>query len=397
MHILCLTDAFWHDHTGGISKSLRPEIDGLVRLGHDVTIFSKRLYSHSPFKEQHDGYTLYRYPGPDKHSAFYRLYPLFSIFNMPRFIRSMHRHHPFDVGYVHNPFQAVGLIRALPNLKYVYNYHASAANEIRIDSEHGKYGKLTFLTNLIIRWVNSIERKTVKHAHQVMVDSHFMGDNLCQLQPSMDKSKLIRIPLCVDTNKFFFSQKVTATRPKLGLPHNQFIIFTVRRLVARMGLENLITAMKIVTAKFPHVLLLIGGKGYLADDLQNQINNLNIKKSIRLLGFIPEEKLVHYYQASDIFVLPTLTYEGFGVVTIESLACGTPVIATPVGATPEILRPLNERLLFDDNTPESIANGMMYWLANPPNVEFRHECRAFCERNFSPDIICNMLDDVLHT
>src|SRR5207249_11624167 len=61
------------------------------------------------------------------------------------------------------------------------------------------------------------------------------------------------------------------------------------------------------------------------------------------LGFIPDETLPSYYHAADVFVLPTRELEGFGLVTVEALACGTPVLGTPVGATPEVLSGLEDR------------------------------------------------------
>ena len=100
-----------------------------------------------------------------------------------------------------------------------------------------------------------------------------------------------------------------------------------------MGLENLIEAIAVVRQTFPELLLLIGGRGYLKQALQQRINSLGLEQNIQLLDFIPAEQLPDYYRAAELFVLPTLHYEGFGLVTLEALACGTPVVATPVGAS----------------------------------------------------------------
>ena len=68
---------------------------------------------------------------------------------------------------------------------------------------------------------------------------------------------------------------------------------------------------------------------------------LGLDKHVTFLGFVPDADLPRYYQAADVFVLPTRELEGFGLVTAEALACGTPVLGTPVGATPELLEPLD--------------------------------------------------------
>jgi len=82
---------------------------------------------------------------------------------------------------------------------------------------------------------------------------------------------------------------------------------------------------------------------------------------------VTDDDLVGHYQAADLFVLPTVAMEGFGISTVEALSANLPVIGTPAGATPEILAPIDERLLTDDTSVESIARGIAAWLA------WRHE------------------------
>jgi hypothetical protein len=77
---------------------------------------------------------------------------------------------------------------------------------------------------------------------------------------------------------------------------------------------------------------------------------------VQLLGFVPEGQLAKYYQASDLVVMPTLQLEGFGLVTVEALACGTPVMGTPVGAIPEVLRTVDPLLVTEGTDGVSLAN-----------------------------------------
>ena len=78
-----------------------------------------------------------------------------------------------------------------------------------------------------------------------------------------------------------------------------------------------------------------------------------------MLGFIPDTDLPTYYQAADLFVLPTLALEGFGLVTTEALSSGLPVIGTPAGATPEILGHLDPRLIAPGTTPDDLAKAIL--------------------------------------
>ena len=96
--------------------------------------------------------------------------------------------------------------------------------------------------------------------------------------------------------------------------------------------------------------MLIGGAGSHRAALERQVGELGLDKHVTFLGFVPDADLPRYYQAADVFVLPTRELEGFGLVTAEALACGTPVLGTPVGATPELLETLDPGLVFQDAT-----------------------------------------------
>ena len=137
------------------------------------------------------------------------------------------------------------------------------------------------------------------------------------------------------------------------------------------------------------IQMLPSGGGYLENSLQVQVHELNLETNIRFLGFIPEEALPKYYQAADLFVMPTAALEGFGLSTIESLSCGTPVIATPVGANPEVLGPLGGEFLCEDITPEALAERIIWFFDRGVGADLRKRCRDYCESNFSVGKVVN--------
>ncbi|GAW94022.1 glycosyltransferase family 4 protein [Calderihabitans maritimus] len=396
MNILVLSDAFWPDHTGGISKSLLSEVEGLVTRGHRVVVVTRRLNRDTASYEERDGYKLYRYASPSKGTIFYRLYPLASLVQTPKLVARLHKKFLFDIAYVHNAFQAVGISRCGEQVPYVYVFHAPTPREIEIEAAKGKYGWSTPLLKPVNQWIKVQERQALAQARAIVVRSEYMKKEMHQFYGEVGKDKTFQVPLGVDTRRFSFVDDPRAVRRELALPLDRPILLSVRRLVARMGLENLITAMRYVVKQIPDALLLIGGKGYLETSLRAQVRQFHLESNVQFLGFISEEKLPKYYQAADLFVLPTTMLEGFGLSTIESLSCGTPVLATPVGANPEVVGPLGSEFLCKDTTADSLAERIIWWLDRRASTEVRQTCREYCASNFDLDTITVFLENIFN-
>jgi glycosyltransferase involved in cell wall biosynthesis len=150
-----------------------------------------------------------------------------------------------------------------------------------------------------------------------------------------------------------------------------------------MGLENLLLAFSEVVRENKDLVLVIGGIGFLEQNLKNLSHKLGLDNNVKFTGLISDELLPNYYQVADLFVLPTLALEGFGLVTIEAMACGTPVLGTPIGGTVEILSELG--MLFDSNTPESIAKKIKEYLGrDEKEIEsLSQRCREYVLSKYS--------------
>lgn len=185
------------------------------------------------------------------------------------------------------------------------------------------------------------------------------------------------VPGAPDIGRFRPAENREELRRELGLPPGAKVLFCARRLVNRMGIDNLIRAMAAVVHAEPEAVLYIAGDGALRGHLQDLIQELGLGGTVRLLGRVSNEELVRWYQAADLSIVPTVTLEGFGLVTVESLACGTPVLGTPYGGTKEILERLSPELLFEDHKPASIANRIISALNGSSFVPGRRTCREF--------------------
>ncbi|RLM71601.1 glycosyltransferase family 1 protein [Halorubrum sp. Atlit-8R] len=389
LSILVVSDAYWPEQTGGITKSLLTEIEGLVQNGHKVVVVTRTLSTNSARRESRGEYLIYRYRSPNEDSPLYHAYPLASIGLLPRLVDKLDEQQNFDIAYVHNIFQSVGVERASASIPQVYNYHAPISREINIHLERGKYGWKAPIIRIANNGFEWLERRVVSTADMLLARSRFMSQELSRVHDS-DRNPNI-VPLAVDTDRFAFEDDPTKAQTELGLPTDRPIFLTVRRLVARVGLEMLVDAMKIISEQYSDALLLIGGEGYLRSSLEQRVRDHGIEDQVEMLGFIPEEDLPTYYAAADFSVMPTKELEGFGLSTIESLSCGTPVIGTPVGANPEVIGPLNEQLLCANASSDAIAEQMGMWAKRGGSSELRTECRNYCEENFSSEKVVESL------
>jgi len=151
---------------------------------------------------------------------------------------------------------------------------------------------------------------------------------------------------------------MAVARDRLGLPIDAKIIFTLGNLVKRKGFNYLIDAMELICNQRGDVLCFIGGTGSERRRLQKQINRLRLDKKVKLLGSVPGGTLPLWMNACDLFVLPSLS-ESFGVVQIEALACGKPVVATRNGGSEEIIISDEHGLLVKLADPEDLTEKIL--------------------------------------
>ncbi|HEY5198274.1 MAG TPA: glycosyltransferase [Solirubrobacteraceae bacterium] len=190
---------------------------------------------------------------------------------------------------------------------------------------------------------------------------------------------LVRVvPPGVDLERFTPEDREGA-RARLGLTTSPFVAVCVRRLVPRMGLDDLIDAWIQVVAELPSgALLLIAGDGPMRGELQERIVERKLEGSVRLLGRIDDTALVDLYRAADVGVVPTRSFEGFGLVVIEAAACGTPTIVTGVGGLPEAVAGLDRSLTVSAADVSGLA-ARIALAANADDLPSRWATRRFAE------------------
>lgn len=246
--------------------------------------------------------------------------------------------------------------------------------------------------NTSVQFKRLIETAVYRRADRFIVLSKSFRDQLCHGY-GVNEERVHVIPGGVETDKFFPVEKGFA-RQRLGLPIEGKILVCVRRLARRMGLEALIEAFGQATAKRADVKLMIGGQGPLRAELEQLTHRLGIADRVQFLGFIAETELPTTYAAADLSIVPSAALEGFGLISLESLSCGTPVLVTPVGGLPDTVNGLTTDLVLTGTSVGHIAFGLNAWLDGSMKLPSREECRDHVMRNFTWEDIAGRVCDV---
>lgn len=397
MNILFVADVSIHKVIGGAERVLFEQSTRLAQRGHNVHIMTRGLLGHKIDKELIQGVWEWRY---DVDQGNPLLFIKSTYLNGKRLFELLHSEYRFDCINLHQPFSGLGVIRSplCKRIKKVYTCHSLSFEEFKTRTpkpggliERGVY-------SLNSRGRKYVEKKVMNNCDWVVVLSEFTRNRLYRFYGITEK-KIEIIPGGVDLERFYPAHDKVKIRKGLNLPGEKTILLTVRNLVPRMGLENLIIAIKEVVKMASDIYLVLGGEGPLKKDLIDLTSQLGVEDSIRFEGFIPEEELPAYYRMADLFVLPTLELEGFGLVTLEALASGVPVLGTPIGGTVEILKKLNPKLLFKDINSESIAELILdthrEFQKNPVSQgRLSIQCRRFVEQNYSWKKNVDRLEDL---
>ena len=308
---------------------------GVGDLGPDDGTSMDGIAFHTyPYASGLDGLAKYRYGKRENRERFGRL----------------QQEHGFDAVVLNQPLCAAGVLshpesRKIPK---IYSFVSPWPEEWRIANPDA---------GLVRRWVHygsrkRMERIALRASDAIMVESRFIDAQLRKLHPEIDGGKVRLCPGAVDLQRFDPGESRAECREKLGLPREATILLTLRRLVPRMGVNNLLRALR----DLPEVRLVIGGDGPLRGELEREAKSLGDR--VRFQGYVPEAELPLLYRAADLLVLPTRELEGFGLVAVEAMACGTPAVGTPVGAIPEVLGELDSRLVLPGVEPGEIARGI---------------------------------------
>ncbi len=185
------------------------------------------------------------------------------------------------------------------------------------------------------KWFHIIIDKILSRRAAVIITcSKFVKDYMSKRE-GIPSDKFVPVLNCIDPEKFNIGLTKTQARKRLGLPIKAKIVIIVGRLHEQKGHSTLLRVWERLSSEINNHLLLVVGEGELKQELENFVRIRKMQNHVRFLGTRVDAPLL--IRASDVLVLPSL-YEGFGIVLLEAMRLGTPVVASNVGGIPEIVR-----------------------------------------------------------
>lgn len=297
---------YYYPHMGGIENHLHQLSSELVKLGNDVTV-SVSNNNLSGAHEAIDGVKVDRAP------------LLITIFNAPVIIPMKPKGEKFDIVHVHlpNPIASISALSS-QSQNIVVTYHSDVIKD-------GMFAKS--LNHLYTKFVLTplLDRAKVIIATS---PNYVAGSKILQKY----KKKVRVVPYSIDLELFKLnkSNKKTFTELQEKYKGKRIILF-IGRLVPYKGLEFLIRAMPAIRKEIENVNLVIVGDGVLKQQLEKMVLELGLDDCIEFIPGLHNEKLSPYYFVADLFVLPSIyKAEAFGIVQLEAMACGKPVVSTNV-------------------------------------------------------------------
>ncbi|MBI2664913.1 glycosyltransferase [Candidatus Woesearchaeota archaeon] len=280
-------------------------------------------------------------------------------------IDAMHAHWIVPQGFV------AAIIKKLTGTPYIVTAHA---------------GDVFPLKNKFLKWFGKI---ALKNAAYTTVNSNATKQAVLEVA----KVPVEIIPMGVDLAAFSPDKRKKGIREKYGVSGE--FIFTVGRMAEKKGFKYLIAAMPKILKKLPKAKLVLIGDGPERPGLEQLTKELKLENNVLFAGKVTHKELENWYPTADVFVLPSIVTkegdtEGLGVVFLEAIASGTPVIGSNVGGIPDIIMHEKTGLLVPEKAPDELADAIVRVLSDKKlNKKLTENAFAFVKERFTWNLVAD--------
>jgi glycosyltransferase involved in cell wall biosynthesis len=353
---------------GGVSRVIESWARMLVGAGHEVTVVSQADPRARKLEVPGVNTLLH-----DPAGATGRRNRLFAeAETVAGLLSGLHERGEVDVILPHNSVLAVYIRRRLPDVPLLQTIHSPAVDEHYLNNwkyARGLGSRLKYpLTRTMLRHFDRLALQSVTAVHTL---SEYTWSLLRARYPRVCRDVFwTKIPGTFDHEQFVPPVDRARVRSELGIGADETILWTVRRLVPRNGVDRILGCAKALRPQLSKTRFLIGGTGELLEELKQRVRSDGLDDLVEMLGFVSDERLVKYYQAADVFLLPTRDLECFGLPVIEAMACGCPPLVMPDGGPAEVCREFPARIA-SANTDEAFTELVRRFLAGemPRRIE----------------------------
>ena len=352
MKILMLSWEYPPRVVGGISRVVHDLSHKLVNSGHDVTVVTYKD-GNVPYFEDDNGVAVYRVDNfmisPNNFIDWIMQLNFNMIAKTGEIIAEKGK---FDVIHAHDWLTAY----AGKTLKHAYNtplvstIHATEA------------GRNSGIRGEMQKYINDTEWMLTYESSEVIVNSHYMKNELQRLF-GLPYEKINVVPNGVNLTLFNDVEKDYDFRRRFAMDNDKIILF-MGRLVYEKGITTLISAMPKILSNYHDAKLIIAGKGGMIDELRAQVNYLGLGNKVYFTGYLGSKDVQKMYKCADVAVFPS-TYEPFGIVALEGMLSGTPVVVSDVGGLNEIVEHGVNGMKSYAGNANSLADSILSLLFNP--------------------------------
>jgi glycosyltransferase involved in cell wall biosynthesis len=366
---LCIVTHTFLPHVGGIEKVVNEQSKRLRTKNFEPTVITSRI--GTPKNYSVDGVPVECYESLNTGFRLGIPYSIPTIASFPIFIKTVNQS---KIVHAHGHPYLTSLVAG--KLAKIYAKPLVLTQHNTFIEYNNMFDRVENLNDF------TIGKQNLQNADKIIAISNATKEYVLRLGAKPKKVRVVYNG--VDLARFRpIVGKREEMRKKLGIPQNAIVVLTVRRLVYKNGVDTLIDSANVVIKKNGRIVFLTVGKGPDSDDVKLRIQQFGIDGNFKLAGFVSDEDLPFYYNAADLFVLPSKSGEGLPLVAMEAMACGLPVVATDVGGIREVL--INDYgKLVPPNQPELLASAILDFAA----LDFssrKKDLRAMMEEKFSWD------------
>ena len=314
----------------GVSRVIECWARILGESGHSVTVISEASPNAKPLPKMPGVMGIQYHPsekGPFREAR-----------AATEMLAQLQKERGFDLVISHDPMVAVEVRRNLPRIPLLGTFHSPLVDENRL--RNWKYAdrfsrRLRYPATWAALWLTDRRAlRAVNHAHTL---SNFTWRMLSARYPGVcRKASWSLIPGSFDQQHFVPPVNRAIVRARLGFSSKEKLLLTVRRLVPRNGVDRIVRCAVRLKDLVDNVRFVIGGTGPLQEHLAREIQAAGVSDLVTLAGFIGEDELPLYYQAADVFLMPSRELECFGLPVIEAMACGCLPLVMPEGGPSEV-------------------------------------------------------------